>query len=107
MIDEVSAGADEPAARPRSNRDRDVVEEHVAGGIANKAWKLEEGRPGGRRVRPLAVPGGRSWRRAGGGWRNGGAEVCRVPLHGAQRVLVIHMDVVEPLHLTALSVFDQ
>ena len=105
MVDNVPACADEAATRPRPDRNRDVIEEYGAGGIPDKTRKLGKRRPRGGSVWLLAVAG--RLRRAAGIRRDRCSKMHDVPLDRTQRVLMIHMDVIEPLDLAGLSIFDQ
>src|SRR5438876_344405 len=83
----------------------DVIEEYGAGGIPDKTRKLGKRRPRGGSVWLLAVAG--RLRRAAGIRRDRCSKMHNVPLDRTQRVLMIHMDVIEPLDLAGLSIFDQ
>src|SRR4030095_6068553 len=100
VIDDVPPRADQSSAGPRPDQNGDVVEVHAAGRLPDETRKLEERGPGRR-------SGGRLGRRTAPALWKRGTEVLDVPAHGTQRMLVIHVHVVEPLHLTGLCVLDQ
>src|SRR5947209_12306900 len=100
-------GAHEPAARPGANQNRDVIEHDTSGRLTNKSRKLEERGPGRRGIRPFAIS--RVWcnRSTPSALRHGRTQMSDIPGDRAQRVLMIHVDVIEALHLAGLSVLDQ
>src|ERR1700704_989986 len=106
MINEMPACADESAARPRPDQNVDVVEHDAPGRLANETRKLGERWPCRRAVQLLAIPSGRG---CGGGTptqRVGCTQVGDIPLDRTQRVLMIHVYVVEAFHLAALRVLN-
>src|SRR5438132_4824648 len=107
VVDEMPPGAHEPAARPGANQNGDVIEQDTSGRLTNKSRKLEERRPGGRSIRPFAIS--RVWcnRGTASALRHGRTEMSDIPGDRAQRVLMIHVNVTEALHLASLSVLDQ
>ena len=106
VIDDLAARADQAAARPRTDRDRDVVDQHAAGRIAHEAG-LRKRRPRRRRVGlGLAVLERRRRRRRALARRHLRAEVRDVPVHRAVRMLVIHVHVIEALGRPRLRVLD-
>src|SRR5713101_1606944 len=107
VINDMPAWADQPAARPRPDQNGDVVEHDAPGRLAHKTRKLGERRPRWRGVQPFAVPTGGCRRSASGGWRDGRTEVGGIPLDRAQRVLMIHVYMIEAFHLAGLSVLNQ
>src|SRR2546427_2263074 len=100
-------GADKAASGPWANQNGDVIEHDASGRLANKSRKLEERRPGGRGIGPFAVSRVRcNWSTASA-LRHGRTEVSDIPGDRAQRMLMIHVNVIEALHLAGLSVLDQ
>src|SRR5712692_5698838 len=107
VVNDMPAWADQPAARPGPDQNSDVVEHDTPGRLANKTRKLGERRPCRRGVQPFAVPTGGRRRGATGALRDGRTEVGDIPLDRAQRVLMIHVNVIEAFHLAGLSVLNQ
>src|SRR5579872_1818445 len=103
----MSPRAHEAAARPRANQNGNVVEHDASRRLANKTRKLEERRPGGRGIRPFAISRVRCNRSTAGALRHGRTKVSDIPRDRAQRVLMIHVYVIEAFYLAGLSVFDE
>src|SRR5712691_9699958 len=106
VINNLSARADEAATRPRANQDRDVAEADAAGWVAHETG-FRKRRPRRRRVQlGMAIAVRRRYWPSAASLRDRSTEVRRVPLHRAQRVLVIHVYVVETLRGASLRVLD-
>src|ERR1043166_5972500 len=101
----MAARADEAAAGPRADGNGNVVKEKSDAEGTDETG-LREGWPRRRRVKLLAIPGRQRSRRAGASLRQRSAEMRDVPLHRADRVLVVHVHVVEPFDSAGLRVFD-
>src|SRR5947209_2977991 len=105
MVHDLSARADEAAAGPWADGDGDVVEGDVPGRLAHEAGLGKRG-PCGRSVRSRVAVTARGRRRGTSSLRHLRAEMRGIPLHRAQRVLVIHVDMIEALDRSGLRVFD-
>ena len=107
VVVDLAARADQAAARPRPDRNRDVVEVDAAGRVAHEAGLRKRG-PGRRRV-GLGVAVAARRRRPAAPPRPCGIVAPRcvdVPLHRAARMLVVHVHVVEALGRARLRVLD-
>src|SRR5437868_2086785 len=106
MVNEMPARADEPASGPRPNQNADIVEHDAPGRLANKTRKLKERGPRWRAVQPFAIPRVRCDGRTTATLRIGRTKVGYIPLDRTERVLMIHVYVVESFYLSALSVLN-
>src|SRR5712691_438463 len=106
MLSSLTRSSAWAAARPRPDQNADVVEHDAPGRLANKTRKLGERRSGRRSVQLFAIPSGRCNGRTVATSRVGRTEVGYIPLDRTQRVLMIHVYVVETFHLAALRVLN-
>src|SRR5438105_1937862 len=106
MVDDLATSADESATRPGSNRNRDIAEIYPTGRFPDETGLCKR-RPRRWRIRHRPAIATRRRLRSAAALRHRCAQMADIPLHGANRMLVIHVDVIETFDVPGLRIFDQ